>query len=165
MGSEMCIRDRRRRAPAVIRQVRGGARGRLRQGSSGRGIPTTAVGCRGSSGRGIPTTAVGYPLQRASVVVHRKGVLGSKRGRDVQVCRGDRALCDIVTRPVTPVAKPPWSLRRTTRWGTPARRGSHRRRGHRRHNPRRGVGRYPTCLLYTSPSPRDLSTSRMPSSA
>ena len=24
---------------------------------------------------------------------------------------------------------------------------------------------YPTCLLYTSPSPRDLSTSRMPSSA
>ena len=26
-------------------------------------------------------------------------------------------------------------------------------------------GRYKTCLLYTSPSPRDLSTSRMPSSA
>ena len=24
---------------------------------------------------------------------------------------------------------------------------------------------YPSCLLYTSPSPRDLSTSRMPSSA
>ena len=24
---------------------------------------------------------------------------------------------------------------------------------------------YPNCLLYTSPSPRDLSTSRMPSSA
>ena len=30
------------------------------------------------------------------------------------------------------------------------------------HNPRSTVG---TCLLYTSPSPRDLSTSRMPSSA
>ena len=28
-----------------------------------------------------------------------------------------------------------------------------------------GYPRYPTCLLYTSPSPRDLSTSRMPSSA
>ena len=30
-----------------------------------------------------------------------------------------------------------------------------------------GAGGYPsdTCLLYTSPSPRDLSTSRMPSSA
>ena len=27
------------------------------------------------------------------------------------------------------------------------------------------TGKYPTCLLYTSPSPRDLSTSRMPSSA
>ena len=27
------------------------------------------------------------------------------------------------------------------------------------------AGRYHTCLLYTSPSPRDLSTSRMPSSA
>ena len=27
------------------------------------------------------------------------------------------------------------------------------------------VGRYGGCLLYTSPSPRDLSTSRMPSSA
>ena len=27
------------------------------------------------------------------------------------------------------------------------------------------VGRYVICLLYTSPSPRDLSTSRMPSSA
>ena len=26
-------------------------------------------------------------------------------------------------------------------------------------------GKYITCLLYTSPSPRDLSTSRMPSSA
>ena len=26
-------------------------------------------------------------------------------------------------------------------------------------------GRYTNCLLYTSPSPRDLSTSRMPSSA
>ena len=26
-------------------------------------------------------------------------------------------------------------------------------------------GRMPSCLLYTSPSPRDLSTSRMPSSA
>ena len=26
-------------------------------------------------------------------------------------------------------------------------------------------GRYKACLLYTSPSPRDLSTSRMPSSA
>ena len=26
-------------------------------------------------------------------------------------------------------------------------------------------GRFPGCLLYTSPSPRDLSTSRMPSSA
>ena len=26
-------------------------------------------------------------------------------------------------------------------------------------------GKYYTCLLYTSPSPRDLSTSRMPSSA
>ena len=25
--------------------------------------------------------------------------------------------------------------------------------------------KYPTCLLYTSPSPRDLSTTRMPSSA
>ena len=147
-GEEM--RVERRRAPAVIRQVRGGARGRLRRGSSGRGIPTTAVGCRGSSGRGIPTTAVGYPLQRASVVVHRRGVLGSKRGRDVQMCRGDRAFCDIVTRPVTPVAKPPWSPRLTTRWGTPARRGSHWRWGHRRHSPRRGAGRYPT-------HPRDLS--------
>jgi len=28
-----------------------------------------------------------------------------------------------------------------------------------------GPGRLPDCLLYTSPSPRDLSTSRMPSSA
>ena len=28
-----------------------------------------------------------------------------------------------------------------------------------------GVPQYQTCLLYTSPSPRDLSTSRMPSSA
>ena len=28
-----------------------------------------------------------------------------------------------------------------------------------------GMGRSPACLLYTSPSPRDLSTSRMPSSA
>ena len=27
------------------------------------------------------------------------------------------------------------------------------------------LGAIPTCLLYTSPSPRDLSTSRMPSSA
>ena len=27
------------------------------------------------------------------------------------------------------------------------------------------LGRYRICLLYTSPSPRDLSTSRMPSSA
>ena len=27
------------------------------------------------------------------------------------------------------------------------------------------VGYHPICLLYTSPSPRDLSTSRMPSSA
>ena len=30
---------------------------------------------------------------------------------------------------------------------------------------RNGAGRTSTCLLYTSPSPRDLSTSRMPSSA
>ena len=30
---------------------------------------------------------------------------------------------------------------------------------------RRVLGRTRTCLLYTSPSPRDLSTSRMPSSA
>ena len=29
----------------------------------------------------------------------------------------------------------------------------------------RGLGEYQGCLLYTSPSPRDLSTSRMPSSA
>ena len=29
----------------------------------------------------------------------------------------------------------------------------------------KGSGFYQTCLLYTSPSPRDLSTSRMPSSA
>ena len=29
----------------------------------------------------------------------------------------------------------------------------------------RGVGKTTICLLYTSPSPRDLSTSRMPSSA
>ena len=29
----------------------------------------------------------------------------------------------------------------------------------------RTVARYKNCLLYTSPSPRDLSTSRMPSSA
>ena len=28
-----------------------------------------------------------------------------------------------------------------------------------------GIGWYVSCLLYTSPSPRDLSTSRMPSSA
>ena len=28
-----------------------------------------------------------------------------------------------------------------------------------------GFGTYKVCLLYTSPSPRDLSTSRMPSSA
>ena len=28
-----------------------------------------------------------------------------------------------------------------------------------------GIGTYDCCLLYTSPSPRDLSTSRMPSSA
>ena len=28
-----------------------------------------------------------------------------------------------------------------------------------------GCGKTTTCLLYTSPSPRDLSTSRMPSSA
>ena len=28
-----------------------------------------------------------------------------------------------------------------------------------------GYGQYHYCLLYTSPSPRDLSTSRMPSSA
>ena len=28
-----------------------------------------------------------------------------------------------------------------------------------------GVAAHPSCLLYTSPSPRDLSTSRMPSSA
>ena len=27
------------------------------------------------------------------------------------------------------------------------------------------LDKYPDCLLYTSPSPRDLSTSRMPSSA
>ena len=27
------------------------------------------------------------------------------------------------------------------------------------------LGRFEICLLYTSPSPRDLSTSRMPSSA
>ena len=40
------------------------------------------------------------------------------------------------------------------------------------HDPAKGVHRYmpnhgfsETCLLYTSPSPRDLSTSRMPSSA
>ena len=35
-------------------------------------------------------------------------------------------------------------------------------------NTERAVDRYeldPSCLLYTSPSPRDLSTSRMPSSA
>ena len=30
---------------------------------------------------------------------------------------------------------------------------------------RTDFGSYPACLLYTSPSPRDLSTSRMPSSA
>ena len=29
----------------------------------------------------------------------------------------------------------------------------------------KGVGEFRICLLYTSPSPRDLSTSRMPSSA
>ena len=29
----------------------------------------------------------------------------------------------------------------------------------------KGTANYNTCLLYTSPSPRDLSTSRMPSSA
>ena len=28
-----------------------------------------------------------------------------------------------------------------------------------------GIRRFESCLLYTSPSPRDLSTSRMPSSA
>ena len=32
-------------------------------------------------------------------------------------------------------------------------------------NPWRVFARYQGCLLYTSPSPRDLSTSRMPSSA
>ena len=31
--------------------------------------------------------------------------------------------------------------------------------------PRREASRYISCLLYSSPSPRDLSTSRMPSSA
>ena len=30
---------------------------------------------------------------------------------------------------------------------------------------REGTGKINNCLLYTSPSPRDLSTSRMPSSA
>ena len=33
------------------------------------------------------------------------------------------------------------------------------------HNERKKLDRYYPCLLYTSPSPRDLSTSRMPSSA
>ena len=32
-------------------------------------------------------------------------------------------------------------------------------------NGQKYIGIYKTCLLYTSPSPRDLSTSRMPSSA
>ena len=33
------------------------------------------------------------------------------------------------------------------------------------HVPSKYLGNYKACLLYTSPSPRDLSTSRMPSSA
>ena len=36
---------------------------------------------------------------------------------------------------------------------------------HGKQNPDNIVGEYYCCLLYTSPSPRDLSTSRMPSSA
>ena len=37
--------------------------------------------------------------------------------------------------------------------------------GHYLGGPSRGCSNHDTCLLYTSPSPRDLSTSRMPSSA
>ena len=38
-------------------------------------------------------------------------------------------------------------------------------RWHGQHTGQGGMERYRDCLLYTSPSPRDLSTSRMPSSA
>ena len=42
-----------------------------------------------------------------------------------------------------------------------------KKRGNFNHNPifPKKTGDNPICLLYTSPSPRDLSTSRMPSSA
>ena len=36
---------------------------------------------------------------------------------------------------------------------------------HQMRKTRKDIARINTCLLYTSPSPRDLSTSRMPSSA
>ena len=45
--------------------------------------------------------------------------------------------------------------------------GDHGRRDAERlfPEPTTGLGEFDVCLLYTSPSPRDLSTSRMPSSA
>ena len=47
----------------------------------------------------------------------------------------------------------------------PSKQGTERERAERREQHRKRGLQYMACLLYTSPSPRDLSTSRMPSSA
>ena len=77
-------------------------------------------------------------------MAHKKGVGSSKNGRDseskrlgVKIWGGQSVIAgNIIVR----------------------QRGS-------KHNPGQNVGMGKDCLLYTSPSPRDLSTSRMPSSA
>ena len=40
-----------------------------------------------------------------------------------------------------------------------------KRKGYNKYDPKENTGQYQSCLLYTSPSPRDRSISRMPSSA
>ena len=72
---------------------------------------------------------------------------------------GNRALCYVVTRPVASVTDPllsPWCR---IRWGTPARRVCHRRRGHRRHSPWRWAGWYSTHRKNLPPPEMDLGQS------
>ena len=131
----------RKRTATVVHQVRG-TRGRSRQGSSGRGIPTTTLGCRLR-----PAATVGLRRGvRSSIVTSTIGrwlgaVSAGGLGKDpnVHIRGGSQAFWDIVTRLVALEATPPASTC-TTRRRAPAR----RRRGRRRHISRRWIGKHPT---------------------
>ena len=89
------------------------------------------------------------------------GILGKKQGRKTGRIGGGRgrapeiirAPCPETRRAGSPIRRDQVEVRRTVRVTDPGVRT------------RRGIRAVPPCLLYTSPSPRDRTRSRMPSSA